>query len=183
VEHLKRITFDVDNVLADSIACWCLKASTCLGYSVSKKDIKSHKIVGSIAMEAREIFRLQEQVWQEWEKLPPTDDNIPEKLLTLKERGFTIYVATSRPTRSVALVRNWIDQLGIPYDSFYSLGPYKAKVTIDSDILVDDAPEQIDRFIAEKRKGFIYDQPWNRNVDVPKAIVIHNLTELLSHLE
>jgi 5'(3')-deoxyribonucleotidase len=180
---LKRITFDVDNVLADSISCWCKKASSFLGYAVSKEDIKSHKIVGSVAMDAREIFWLQEEVWKEWKTLPPTEDKIPEKLLTLKDRGYTLYIATSRPIRSASLVRNWINQLGIPYDGFYALGPFKAKVTIDSDVLVDDAPEQVERFIAEKRKGFIYDQPWNRNVNISGATVIHNLTQLLNYLE
>jgi hypothetical protein len=73
--------------------------------------------------------------------------------------------------------------LGVQYDDFFALGPYKSKATIDSDILVDDAPEQIARFISEGRLGFIYDQPWNRNVTVVGATVIRDFSELLNHLE
>jgi 5'(3')-deoxyribonucleotidase len=183
VDHLKRIIFDVDNVLADSITCWCKKASSHLGYPVSKEDIKSHKIVGSVPMLPREIFRLQDEVWREWRQLPPTEEDIPEKLLILKNRGFKVYIATSRPLRSASLVRSWINHMRIPYDCFYPLGPFKVKAEIDSDFLVDDAPDQILSYIAKERTGFLYEQPWNRKVDIPKAVVIHNITELLSYLK
>lgn len=150
---------------------------------MSKEDIKSHKIVGSIPMQPREIFRIQDEVWQEWKQLPPTESDIPEKLSTLRSRGFKIYIATSRPIRSASLVRNWINNLGIIHDGFYPLGLFREKVEISSDILVDDAPDQIERFIAEGRSGFLYEQPWNRGMNIPKAIVIHNFTELLENLK
>lgn len=150
---------------------------------MSKEDITSHKIVGSVPMAPREIFRLQDEVWQEWKQLPPTESHIAEKLLTLRNRGFKIYVATSRPIRSASFVKAWITHLGILYDGFYPLGPFKAKVEVDSEILVDDAPDQIERFVAEGRVGILYEQPWNRDMQIPKAIVIRNLTELLSYLK
>jgi len=39
-----KIMFDVDNVLADSMTCWCKKASQYSKSAVSKNDVRSHKI-------------------------------------------------------------------------------------------------------------------------------------------
>jgi 5'(3')-deoxyribonucleotidase len=181
VENLK-ILFDVDNVLADSMNCWCEKASKQLGYTVSKKDIVSHKIVGSVPMASYEIFKLQDEVWNEWRQLPPTEDEIPEKLQSLRKKDFKVLIATSRPIRSVACVKNWIHMMGIIHDGFFALGPFKPKAEINSEILVDDAPEQIEKFIARGRKGFLYQQPWNISAKIPQAIVIKRISDLLDHL-
>lgn len=181
MEHLK-ILFDVDNVLADSMSCWCKKASKQLGYVVSKKDIKSHKIVGSVPMPSYEIFKLQDEVWNEWKQLPPTEDDIAERLQSLKREGFKVLIATSRPTRSAALVENWINHMGIVHDGFFALGPFKPKAEIDSDILVDDAPEQIEKFIEKGRMGFLYQQPWNIEAKIPGAHVIKRINDLRNHL-
>ena len=82
---MKKIVFDVDNVLADTTSCWCMKASSHLGYTVSKEDIKHDKIIGSVSMPSREIFRLQDEVWREWEQLPPTEAGIPEIVSRIKK--------------------------------------------------------------------------------------------------
>jgi hypothetical protein len=78
-----KIAFDVDNVLADSMECWCRKATDYLGSSVLKIHIRSHKIVGSVPIPAAEIFRLQNEVWKEWKHLSPTESNIAQKMAIL----------------------------------------------------------------------------------------------------
>ena len=182
MKDLEEIIFDVDNVLADTIGCWCKKASEHLGYVVSKKDIKSHKIVGSVSMLPKDIFRLQDEVWTEWEKLSPTESNLSEKLKTLRDSGFKIHVATARPMRSRTFVMNWLELMRIQYDGFHSLGPYRYKAEISCDALVDDAPEQIERLVQDGRVGFLYKQPWNCKTKIPKSITIWNLDELVEYL-
>jgi 5'(3')-deoxyribonucleotidase len=181
VEDLEEIIFDVDNVLADTIGCWCKKASKHLGYAVSKKDIKSHKIVGSVSMPPWEVFRLQDEVWMEWKKLPPLESDVTEKLRTLRDSGFKIHIATARPLRSRTFVMNWLEHMRIQYDSFHSLGPYRYKAEIVCDALVDDAPEQIEKFVEDGRVGFLYEQPWNSEAKIPKSIRIQNLEELIEY--
>ena len=182
MKDLEEIIFDVDNVLADTIGCWCKKASEHLGYVVSKKDIKSHKIVGSVSMLPKDIFRLQDEIWVEWERLSPTESNLAEKLKTLRDNGFKIHVATARPQRSRTFVMNWLELMRIQYDNFHSLGPYRYKAEISCDALVDDAPEQIERFVQDGRVGFLYKQPWNCKTKIPKSIAIRNLDELIDYL-
>ena len=179
---MERIVLDVDNVLADTTSTWCVKASKYLGYPVSKADIKSHKIVGSVPLSPAIIFQLQDQVWIDWKELPPTEQGLPEKLTTLRCHGFMIYIATSRPKRSVVFVEKWLNHLRFPRDGFFALGPLEDKTNIPSDALVDDAPEQVERFILSGRKGFLYSQPWNRTVNIPNAISIRSFDELMHHL-
>lgn len=182
MKDLEKIIFDVDNVLADTIGCWCKKASEHLGYVVTKTDIKSHKIVGSISMSPKEIFRLQDEVWAEWDKLSPMESNLAEKLKTIRDGGFKIHIATARPLRSRTFVTNWLERMRIQYDDFHSLGPYRFKAEIPCDALVDDAPEQIERFVRDGRVGFLYKQPWNSEAKIVKSITIQNLDKLIEYL-
>ena len=168
--------------MADTTNCWCRKASNCLGYKVSKEDIKHDKIVGSVPLSAREIFRLQDEVWQEWEELPPTEEGIPEIILQLKNNEYKVIVATCRPNRSTPLVVKWLRKTGIIYDSFYSLGPYKAKADINCDILVDDSPQQVIGIVKKGKTGLLYAQPWNEISKIPKVIRIHSLAEIPNYL-
>lgn len=178
-----KIAFDVDNVLADTMSCWCLKATEYLGLPVTKEDIKHHKIVGSVPISPRIIFMLLDQVWNEWETLPSTETDIIQKLDTLKDNGFEICIATSRPFRSIQNVKQWLDKMNICYSEFFSLGPYELKAKIAIDILVDDAPDQIREFIRTGRTGFLYKQPWNKNARVRKALFINSLDDLLRYYE
>ena len=159
-----------------------MKASSHLGYTVSKEDIKHDKIVGSVSMPSREIFRLQDEVWREWEQLPPTEAGIPEIVLGLRNNGYKVYIATSRPCRSAILVVKWLKKICITYDEFHSLGPYKAKAEIDCDFLVDDSLYQIKRIIDRGKTGLLYQQPWNEKSNILGAARIRSLAEVTLHL-
>ena len=174
-----KIAFDVDNVLADSMTCWCGKATKYLGRVVTKEEIKVHKIVGSVPMSPREIFRLQDEVWAEWRDLPTTEKHLTRKLEFLRKNGIQVFVVTSRPLRSINFVEKWLALQKIPYDQFFAIGPYRSKSEIEADALVDDAPDQVREFIQAGRTGFLYVQPWNKNAKVRKAVIVKSVSEVL----
>ena len=176
-----KIIFDVDNVLADSMSCWCKKATKYLGRVVTKEEIRSHKIVGSVSMSPTEIFRLQDEVWAEWRDLPTTEEHLPQKLGLFRKNGFYIIVATSRPLRSSNLVKKWLVWQKIPYDKFFALGPYKSKSEIGTEALVDDAPDQIREFVRKGKTGFLYTQPWNKDIMVKRAILVKSIDDVLKY--
>ncbi len=95
----QRIAFDLDNVIADSIGSFCTRVSKLTRKTISKDGIKSHKIVGSVPLPPREIFRLQDEVWKDWKSVYPTEEGIPDMLNQLKTRGHEVYIVTSRPSR------------------------------------------------------------------------------------
>lgn len=176
-----EIVFDVDNVLADSMSCWCIKASKHLKSPITRDRIRSHKIVGSVQMPAAKIFELQDQVWEGWEALPPTESDLDQKMEILRGNGFKIYIATSRPKRLTECVLKWLNKMNIVYDQFFSLGPREPKTRISADALVDDAPEQIRAFVRTDRVGFIYDQPWNVKARIRKAIRVRKTDDILAY--
>lgn len=160
---------------------WCLKATRFLGSQIAKEDITDHKIVGTVPIPPRIIFRLQDEVWAEWESLPPTEPHIAEKVKALRDQGLHVCVVTSRPLRSIAYVKKWLTKMKIDYDEFSSLSPHQSKIIVKADALVDDAPEHIREFVRVRRTGFLYKQPWNTKIKIPKAIIINSFDDVLEH--
>jgi 5'(3')-deoxyribonucleotidase len=177
----EKIAFDLDNVLADSIGSFCEKASRLLGKKITNDDIKSHKIVGSIQLSPREIFRLQDEVWRDWKSIRPTEEGIPDTLSGLQRLGFAIWIVTSRPQRLMDSVGLWLLFNRVPYDRFYPLGPRVLKAVVSCDALVDDAPEQVGSFTQGGRVAFLYDRPWNQRQIAKEIIRIRSLVEVLQH--
>lgn len=177
---MARIVFDVDNVLADTTNCWCIKASKYLGKPVLKTQIKHDKIIGSVDIPAIEIYRLQDAVWEEWQVLPTTEEGIPNLISKLRESNH-ITIATCRPIRSANLVLKWLKKNEIPFDYYQCLGPYRSKSELECDVLIDDAPNQITRMINKGKRGFLYLQPWNISSNIDKVVKIRHLKELLDY--
>lgn len=175
-----RIVFDVDNVLVDTMGVFCKKASELLGFEVNKEQIQSHKVVGSIPLSPQTIFRIQGEVWSNWNKLPPLENDLCKKMLALKKIGFEIFVATCVPARLVPCVKKWINSKEIPLSKFFHCAK-RSKSQIQAEALVDDSPEEIRRFTSSRRQGFLYLQPWNITSKIPKAIAVKSLDDVLKH--
>ncbi len=175
------IIFDVDNVLADTMTSFCRKASELLGHEVNKQQIKDHKIIGSIPLPPHVIFSLQSEVWAEWRKLRPLEDDLQGKLHTFQKIGFEVYIAASSPSRLKAYVKEWIEELEIPHNGFFHCAENRSKSDIKAEALVDDAPEEIKRFQCPGRQAFLYLQPWNSRAKISDAILVNNIDEVLRH--
>lgn len=174
-----RIIFDVDNVLADSMSVFCQKASEMLGFKVDKQNIRNHKVIGSIPLTSRTIFRLQSEVWADWKRLAPLEGDLQNKMEAFHMIGFTIYIATAIPLRLTSYVKQWLKKAQIPYDKFFHCSQEYSKSKIDAEALVDDAPEEVQSFIRSGRQGFLYSQPWNFTAKIPGAIRVRNIDHVL----
>ena len=126
---IRSLAIDVDNVLADSIARWCVLAHS-YGCSVGKDQIKSHKLVGSVPMEPRMIFELQDAVWKDWQHVPPTEPSQSVVMSELRQRHIKIIIITSGPTRHRSGIQSWLGAHQLPYDEFHNLGRGVSKATI-----------------------------------------------------
>lgn len=159
------IAFDVDNVLADTASAFCKRANEKWGTSFTKEKIKSPKIVGSFRAKPEDIFDLQEEVWENWKALAPTESNIGTIIDSLRIRGKKIAIATSRTSRSIDYVQKWLMTHGVVYDCFNRFGSKESKSTLKADMLVDDDQIEIGDFVMKHgRIGLLYDQPWNRSI-------------------
>jgi 5'(3')-deoxyribonucleotidase len=158
---IRKLIFDVDNVLADSIGAWCKLARRDAGIDVDFACIRNHKLVGCVGLPAEKVFKLQDLVWMHWKELSPVETNIQGIVSKIRKMGVQIAIATSGPRRHVSYVREWLTYRRISCDKFYWA---TNKSDIDADALVDDAPEEIERFASTERIAFMYDRPWNQLV-------------------
>ncbi len=157
---------------------FCKGFSKILGKTVTKKDIKSHKVVGSVRLSASEIFQVQDEAWENWREIPLTEKGLVRSLRALIESAIQIVVATSGPQRRAHLVQEWLRFNEVPYGEFYALGPKVLKTAITSDVLVDDAPEQVEAFVDRQRTGILYSQPWNVGVSIKGAIRVNSIHDV-----
>jgi len=181
VTNFHKIVFDVDNVLADTMTSFCRKASSLVGFKIGKQHIANHKVVGSIPLSSRAIFRLQGEVWMEWKILPPQEDHLQKKMLAFQKIGFEIYIATAIPLRLVSYVKQWLAKEQIPYTKFFRSHRNCSKSDIEAEALVDDAPEEVQSFLRSGRQGFLYSQPWNSAAKISGAILVKNIDDVLKH--
>jgi 5'(3')-deoxyribonucleotidase len=179
VTDFRRIVFDVDNVLADTMTSFCRKASSLVGFKIEKQRITNHKVVGSIPLSSQAIFRLQEEVWRQWKTLPTLETHLPNKMCALQKIGFEIYIATAIPLRLVSYVKQWLTKQKIPYAKFFHIQRNYSKSNIEADALVDDAPEEVRNFMRSGGQGFLYLQPWNATARIPGAILVNSLDDVL----
>jgi 5'(3')-deoxyribonucleotidase len=180
MSSISSLAIDVDNVLADSIARWCVLARS-LGYSVVKNQIKFHKLVGSVPIEPDKIFKIQDSVWKDWHNLPPTEPSLRTTMAALRRR-LTIIIVTSGPSRHRSEIESWLEAHNLAFDEFHNLGPSGSKTSVMADALVDDAPEAISSFISTGRRGFLYSQPWNKSVKIKNSIVVRSLRDIMRYL-
>lgn len=179
---IRNLAIDVDNVLADSISAWCAKASRVLGKTILKSDIRSHKIVGSVKMNAEQIFSLQDEVWREWKDLPLTERNLSSKIALIRNNGMSVVIVTARPIRLTSCVRNWLLMNNIGYDEFRAIGPRESKTSVSTDALVDDDPEAVRQIVRAGKTGFLYLQPWNERTLTVGAIPVRRFNDILGYL-
>jgi len=181
VTDFHRIIFDVDNVLADTMTNFCRIASSLAGFKIGKQQIANHKVAGSIPLSPQVIFKLQEEVWKEWKILPPTEDNLLEKMCAFQKIGFKIYIATATALRLVPYVKQWLSKEQIPYNRFFHCHKNCSKSDIEAEALVDDAPEEVQSFLRSGRQGFLYSQPWNSAAKISGAILVKNIDDVLKY--
>jgi 5'(3')-deoxyribonucleotidase len=60
----------------------------------------------------------------------------------------------------------WLDAAGIPYRDLCFLGN---KPQVEAHVYVDDAPHNIDGLRSEGNEVIVFDQPYNRHLDGPRA--------------
>jgi 5'-nucleotidase len=102
----------------------------------------------------------------------PAVPGVAEALWQLSDMGVWIRLITHRLYVSwghavaVADTVGWLDDVGIPYRDLCFLGH---KPQVEADAYIDDAPHNV---LALRERGntvIVFDQPYNRDVDGPRA--------------
>jgi 5'-nucleotidase len=102
----------------------------------------------------------------------PVLDGVSDALWRLSDAGVWIRLITHRlyanwgHAVAVADTVAWLDDAGIPYRDLCFLGQ---KPQVEADCYIDDAPHNIESLRAAGNPVIVYDQPYNRSLDGPRA--------------
>jgi len=115
----------------------------------------------------------------------PAVEGVAEALWRLSDAGVWIRLITHRlyanwgHAVAVGDTVAWLDQVGIPYRDLCFLG---RKPEVEADAYVDDAPHNVIELRRADNTVIVFDQPYNRHLDGPRATtwteVEHLVTEL-----
>ena len=165
-----KVAVDLDGVLAEAMIGWCELYNQRHGKSLSLEDIRAWDVWKLVKIQRDEFFRLLDDAWLQWERIPVTEQGVGEQIKLLHDFG-TVDVVTGRSARTVASAKEWLRAHSIPYDRFVRTESTLAKIRLDYDVFVDDSPALM-RYIASRSTalGILYTRPWNRDTQIPTVV-------------
>lgn len=116
----------------------------------------------------------------------PVIDGASETLWKLSDEGHHIRVITKRFVKNgqhgrvVADTAAWLDTMNIPYRDLAFLGK---KSDLHADIYIDDAPSNIAEFQENNKNYIIFDAPYNKDLQGPRAFTWAGVYSLIKHFE
>ncbi len=162
--HLSmRIAVDLDGVLADTIVPVCNILNHDRSSPLSVESFNQWNAWEIAGITKDQFFRTLDEAWFSWEKIPPTEDDLAEKVGGLREFG-VVDIVTGRSPATVAPAKNWLKRHGIQYNSFVrALNSTDGKTRLSYDVYIDDNAELM-AILASRLHvtGIMYIQPWNR---------------------
>ena len=165
-----KVAVDLDGVLAEAMIGWCELYNQRHGKSLSLEDIRAWDVWKLVKIQRDEFFRLLDDAWLQWERIPVTEQDVGEQIKLLHDFG-TVDVVTGRSARTVASAKEWLRAHSIPYDRFVRTESTLAKIRLDYDVFIDDSPALM-RYIASRSTalGILYTRPWNRDTQIPTVV-------------
>ncbi len=182
-----KIGLDLDGVLAETMDAWCKKANEEFGKALKLEDLTTWASWGLVGIPKDDFYRILDEVWESWEEIPPTENNIAEKVSKIERFG-QIDIVTGRSLHTVEAVKKWLKHYKVEYDHFVRVRGWRDKVYLNYDVYIDDAPELMPLISRRPLSwGILYDRPWNRDVvDMPRVLKAKNwdvIPELLQKVE
>jgi hypothetical protein len=117
-----------------------------------------------------EFFRTLDEAWLDWPTIPPTEEQLAEKVGRLQDFG-KVDIVTARSLQTVPSAKSWLNSQKIKFNSFVRTNSGMDKVNLDYDVFIDDSPDVMAALSSRPdRHGIIYTQPWNEKVHLVRGI-------------
>lgn len=113
----------------------------------------------------------------------PAMPGVAEALWRLSDAGVWIRVISHRlavnwgHAIAVSDTVEWLDEVGIPYRDLCFLG---AKPQVEADLYIDDAPHNVEALRDQGNEVVVFDAPYNRHLDGPRAPDWHTVETLVA---
>jgi len=150
---------------------WCERANGEFGTRFRMQDIDSWSWWRKTSITKDDFYRILDESWDEWLKIPPTEPEIAEKVAKVEKFG-DLDVVTGRSKRTLEAARSWVDSQKVRYRRFVRVLGWRDKILLDYDVYIDDAPDLMPLISQSPTAwGILYERPWNRSVrDMPKVL-------------
>ncbi len=157
-----RIAVDLDGVLAETMVAFCRILNERHSTKLRVESFVRWSAWEIAGITKDEFFRTLDEAWFDWKRIPPTEDDLFEKMAQLKKFG-EVDIVTGRSMNTVSYARAWLRHHSIPHDSFVRTESTNAKVNLDYDLFIDDSADLMSLLASSlDRYGILYLRPWNR---------------------
>jgi len=165
-----KIGVDLDGVLAEAMIVWCDLYNKQYGGALRLEDINAWEVWKTFKIPRDQFFRLLDNAWLDWERMPPTEENVGEQVKLLREFG-TVDIVTGRSFRTVSQAKKWLKAHAVPYDRFVRTESTLAKINLNYDVFIDDSPKLMELIASRSTAlGILYTRPWNRDTQMPTVV-------------
>jgi len=158
-----RIALDLDGVLADTMRLWIKLWRQRTGQELSFEELVDWDFWRELGITEAEFMRIMNDAWRMWRRMPPTEEELSEKVSKLKTLG-KVDIVTARPRETEEYVLRWLERHRIPFDDYIWIESSRAKLRLGYDVYIDDSPLVAEEGPVARRLILLYDRPWNRRV-------------------
>jgi len=160
-----RILMDIDGVLADQVEAALPVINARYGLELTREDIREYDQVIELPDGSTTTFGTEIGPLMHSRAFVVGMRMIEGAVRGVHELGKACsetFLATSRPEAAADATQEWLSR--------YNLSAYLPlyidnKAAVPGDILIDDAPHQVEAWAATGRLAIVFDQPWNRGVE------------------
>ncbi len=175
---VNSIAVDVDGVLADVISVWLDRYGR--GKVLSKDQVSRWDFWKDLGYNAHRFYLELAECWYEWNKIPLMEPDMPLYIRMLKSIAEKVDIVSAQMAKE-SVVR-WLEHNGIEYDRYVSVARGVDKTYLDYDIFIDDSPINALSIASTGKKVLLYDQPWNRHIDLKSIVRIKSLRDAVEIL-
>jgi len=145
---------------------WIQKYNKKYNANLTIRFIEKWGFYEDLGMSVEECFVIFNQAWADIDNLESIEQDIWQKTKMLSNLG-TVDIVTSVYPEQAAKVKEWLDRQGVVRNKIVFT---QDKTILEYDVFIDDSPSNIVKVVQNGKIGLLYNQPWNRQVDVQQDI-------------
>lgn len=171
---IKKIGFDFDGVIADTIHLKKRLAKELHGVSIPEEKFKEYMVIGEGYLTRAQYRALMTIVCGD-PVLGVQASEVPGSIATLRalqQRGDQVRIITSRSESETNIIHRWLNERGLSLECIaVGYGNDKIAAVKGLDVYVDDDLPKLVPLIGHIPKLILFSHPHNERVIVPEAVV------------